>query len=408
MNNNHNKNFLAIAAMVGVLIGGALFVSSTGNAFARSSNSQATSQDEKCGNGDFPFNPQCLNVDASSIGDGSAQAPVGLQEGGFAIRIVNVTINNVTTINTFSIAHLTVIIHVINDNGGTSAAKDFTISVSGTNVSPQGSFQGAESPGTTLTLSPGSFSVSETGPAGYSQSMSGDCSGSISSSESKTCTITNNDNPPSTEKGTLMVIKHIIGGPATASDFDLFLGTGNANLSRFPGEEAPGTKVTLDAGSNYAVSEINTKQFLFYVAGRSADCVGTINPSETKTCNFTNTYTPPPSNIAHLNVIVRVDNTGCLNQCAQASDFPIQVGGGSPIYYISPSYFPGSEQGTDVTITVLGTGAGQYSAVVGLVNPQFSGKYHPTYDTCLGYKYEAGNLKPASLPTPSFNNCKPA
>jgi Prealbumin-like fold domain len=92
-------------------------------------------------------------------------------------------------------AHLTVIKHVINDNGGTNAAKDFTISVSGTNVSPQGSFPGAESPGTTVTLNPGTFSVSETGPSGYTQSLSGDCSGTISSSESKTCTITNNDKP---------------------------------------------------------------------------------------------------------------------------------------------------------------------------------------------------------------------
>ena len=95
--NDHNKNLLAIAAMAVVLIGGALLATSNGNAFARSHNSQATAQDDHCGNGDFPFNPQCLNVDASSIGDGSAQAPVGLQEGGFAIRVVNVTINNVTT-----------------------------------------------------------------------------------------------------------------------------------------------------------------------------------------------------------------------------------------------------------------------------------------------------------------------
>jgi hypothetical protein len=66
----------------------------------------------------------------------------------------------------------------------------------------------------------------------------------------------------------------------------------------------------------------------FYTADRSADCIGTINPGET--CLFTNTYAPPPPNIAHLNVIVRVDNTGCLNQCAEASDFDISVGGGSP------------------------------------------------------------------------------
>jgi hypothetical protein len=56
-------------------------------------------------------------------------------------------------------ATLTIIKHIINDNGGTSSAKDFTISVSGTNVSLQSLFSDAESPGTTVTLKPGIFSV---------------------------------------------------------------------------------------------------------------------------------------------------------------------------------------------------------------------------------------------------------
>jgi hypothetical protein len=83
---------------------------------------------------------------------------------------------------------LTVIKHVINDNGGTSTAKDFTIGVSRT-------FPGAESPGTDVALTPGSFSISETGPAGYTQSLSGDCSGTINAGDNKVCTITNNDKP---------------------------------------------------------------------------------------------------------------------------------------------------------------------------------------------------------------------
>ena len=83
---------------------------------------------------------------------------------------------------------LVVIKHVINDNGGTSTARDFTIDVSR-------SFPGAESPGTNVALSPGSYSVSEKGPTGYVQSLSGDCSGIINAGDSKVCTITNNDNP---------------------------------------------------------------------------------------------------------------------------------------------------------------------------------------------------------------------
>ena len=75
---------------------------------------------------------------------------------------------------------------MINDNGGIGTAKDFAVSVSR-------SFPGAESPGSNVTLSPGSFSVSETGPAGYTQSLSGDCSGTINAGDNKVCTITNND-----------------------------------------------------------------------------------------------------------------------------------------------------------------------------------------------------------------------
>jgi hypothetical protein len=59
-----------------------------------------------------------------------------------------------------SSATLTNIKHVINDIVGTIFAKDFTSSASGSNVSPQSSFPGAQSPGTTtVTLKPGTFPV---------------------------------------------------------------------------------------------------------------------------------------------------------------------------------------------------------------------------------------------------------
>lgn len=86
---------------------------------------------------------------------------------------------------------LTVIKHVINDNGGTNVSGDFTMSVAGNNVAPA-SFAGAES-GTTVTLDAGSYSVNETGPFGYDTSFSTDCTGSIAVGETKTCTVTNDD-----------------------------------------------------------------------------------------------------------------------------------------------------------------------------------------------------------------------
>src|SRR5262249_48271030 len=54
---------------------------------------------------------------------------------------------------------LTIVKHVINNNGGTATAGNFTMSVSGTNVS-NASFAGAEA-GVTVTLNQGAFGVIE-------------------------------------------------------------------------------------------------------------------------------------------------------------------------------------------------------------------------------------------------------
>jgi uncharacterized repeat protein (TIGR01451 family) len=102
--------------------------------------------------------------------------------------------NKTCTITNSDVApQLTVIKHVINDNSGTSKASDFTMEVTGTNVS-SASFPGDES-GTAVTLNAGSYSVDEGSHDGYSVSFSGDCDGTIAVGESKTCTITNDDIP---------------------------------------------------------------------------------------------------------------------------------------------------------------------------------------------------------------------
>ena len=87
-------------------------------------------------------------------------------------------------------AKLIVIKNVVNDEAGTSVASDFTMSVTGSSPSPA-SFPGAGAPGTQVLLNPGSYEVSETGPAGYTGAFSTDCNGSIALGETKTCTVTN-------------------------------------------------------------------------------------------------------------------------------------------------------------------------------------------------------------------------
>jgi len=92
-------------------------------------------------------------------------------------------------------ATLTVIKHVVNNDGGANTAADFQITVAGSHVKPSATFPGAESPGTTVTLDAGSYTVSEVELSGYAASYDG-CSGTIANGESKTCTITNDDRQP--------------------------------------------------------------------------------------------------------------------------------------------------------------------------------------------------------------------
>src|SRR6185312_3478943 len=125
---------------------------------------------------------------------------------------------------------LIVIKHVINDNGGTKSASDFGITVTGNSPSPA-TFNGAESPGTNVAISTGSYGVEEGAHAGYTETKSADCDGTIALGETKTCTITNDDIGPK-----LIVIKHVInddGGTKSADDFTMTV-TGGTPAS-FPG-----------------------------------------------------------------------------------------------------------------------------------------------------------------------------
>ncbi|HSF00521.1 MAG TPA: beta-propeller fold lactonase family protein, partial [Nitrososphaeraceae archaeon] len=97
-------------------------------------------------------------------------------------------------------AQLIVIKDVVNNyNNDDSATKlkptAFTIKVSGNDPSPR-SFPGRAGSGITVTLDPGSYSVTEKGPPGYSTNYSNDCEGKIKSGQTKVCIITNEVDPP--------------------------------------------------------------------------------------------------------------------------------------------------------------------------------------------------------------------
>lgn len=93
---------------------------------------------------------------------------------------------------------------VVNANGGTAVASDFTIHVKlfGTDVAGSPAL-GVTPPGTLYSLSPNTYIVGEDANASYTQSFSGDCNSSgrvrLFEGDNKTCTITNTSKRPSGE-----------------------------------------------------------------------------------------------------------------------------------------------------------------------------------------------------------------
>lgn len=211
-----------------------------------------------------------------------------------------------TIVNNDVAPKLTVIKHVINDNGGAAVAGDFTMNVTATSPS-DASFAGDEN-GTAITLDAGAYSVDESAFVGYAKTLGANCSGTIAVGEEKTCTVTNDDIAPK-----LTVIKHVIndnGGAAEADDFTMNITGTNVSDPSFVGAEVPGVTVTLNAG-NYVVSEDSSVNG--YVGSFSNECTGAIAVGEEKTCTITNNDKAPKLT---LNKIVVNDNGGTSPESA--------------------------------------------------------------------------------------------
>ncbi len=224
---------------------------------------------------------------------------------------------------------LIVLKHVINDNGGTATASSFTMTVSGDSPSPA-SFPGAESPGTTVTLSPGSYGVTESGLAGYSPSYSADCSGTIAAGQTKTCTVTNDD-----RAAHLTLVKRVVndnGGTATANEWTLSA-AGPTPLSGDGGSSG-----SVSAGT-YALAESAGPSG--YAAGTWSCDGGSLDGSnltlaldESATCTVTNDDVAPK---LHLRKTVVNDDGGTVAATAWTlaatgtSESPTSLSGPTPV-----------------------------------------------------------------------------
>lgn len=179
-------------------------------------------------------------------------------------------------------ASLTVIKHVIN-HGGSAVAGDWHMDISDASSPSSDLFDGVESPGTTITINPGAFSVGETGgPAGYTiVDTSGTCSGTAVGGGSYTCTITNEETRPQ-----LTVVKQVVnhGGSAVPGDWQIDITAGNPYPRHFDGNSG-GTLVYIDSGA-FSVGESGGPPF--YSMSTTGSCSGTAVAGGTYTCTIVN------------------------------------------------------------------------------------------------------------------------
>ena len=193
---------------------------------------------------------------------------------------------------------LTVIKRVVNDDGGNAASDDWTMNVAGQSPS---SFPGASDPGTTKTVSPGNYIVTESdGPSGYTLTYSGDCDGSgnvsVATGQSKTCILTNDDNEaPPPENGTITVEKQLIpDGYQPPQGGFVFTGAINATLG-----DGQSKTVEVEPGTHTVTESLDGRPFWDLISIECSDDdssgdLGTLSATykvaagEHVTCVFTN------------------------------------------------------------------------------------------------------------------------
>ncbi len=218
--------------------------------------------------------------------------------------ILNGETKTCTITNTNTPAHLIINKVVVNDNGGALTAANFSGTVSGVTASNGQTWTGASTNLTLTTL--GSYSVAENAHPGYDATFSADCTATIALGETKTCTVTNND-----QAAHLIVTKVVVndnGGTLTAASFSgTVSGVTTAAGNTWAGAS---TNLTLTKVGNYSVAE---NAHPGYGATFSTGCTGTIALGETRTCTVTNDDLPP-----RLTLIKHVvnDNGGTLTASA--------------------------------------------------------------------------------------------
>jgi hypothetical protein len=243
-------------------------------------------------------NIQCQVTDPLG---GSATPNIGTRS--VVIDIEEGETRTCTFTNNRSTGTLTVIKHVVNDDGGTAPASAWSIHVKSGGSEVTGSPQAGSESGTQYTLDTGTYDVSETGgPTGYSfDGFSGDCnaSGSVTvvAGQNVTCTLTNNDDTPQLKL--VKVVSNNDGGTAVADDWTLSATAGGPNAGRnFSNLGGSGVFEDVFAGVSYALAENPNPGTGYSSTGEWTCTGGTLNGAKNAvtvplgasvTCTITNT-----------------------------------------------------------------------------------------------------------------------
>ena len=208
----------------------------------------------------------------------------GTANGGIPIKC---TITN-TYQPTPTVAKLMVVKKIINNGIGNKKPSDFTITVSGNSPSPN-SFPGnGGEGGTTVSLKPGPYKVTETGPSGYTSHFSSDCSGRVDAAQNNVCTITNEAKkiPPSPRPPVVMTIKGFSGPLGLAYDST----NKHIYVTNYGKNFVPGKVSAIDSQTNTIIGIIsvgkkpqaiahNPGNDDIYVSNTLSEGISVINPS---------------------------------------------------------------------------------------------------------------------------------
>jgi uncharacterized repeat protein (TIGR01451 family) len=221
----------------------------------------------------------------------TATAGVGTGTQTFAARLQS----NNDTVTVPRRTRLTLTKTVINDNGGTAVSGSFTLQAAGPVTISGASGSTAV---TAATMQPGSYTLSETGPAGYAalpwSCTGGTLSGSVltlTTGANASCSITNNDIQP-----ILTLAKTVTDAPGAPSTANLFT-LSAAGPTPFSG--VTGTAAVTTRGVNAGVYTLSETGPSGYLAGAWV-CPGatlsggtlTLTPGQNITCTINNTKLP--------------------------------------------------------------------------------------------------------------------